>query len=289
MERTKFKDILPKNNRMFYSEQDEPIVLSKFLLDRLLKENEFANLIALYIFYYYTAKWQKTNQPKATMNYVSQGLDWSGEKTKRIKKKLKELGLIEDVVSKMNSGKIEGHYIKVHFIWGVNHTTSLASSGKFPPVVNLGVNALSTNNINALSPFKLFSDNPPIINGSITPKLFDTFWNIYPKKIGKGKAFTAWNKICNKSTKDKPSWNTIKTVLIAQKKSERWVEQYEYIPHASTWLNEFRWLDNPDELKKVIINNKSNKPLYKDDDNNTRYWLRNDGYYYTKKGTMFIE
>ena len=52
-----------------YDIQDEPIVIHKSIIDKFLKKDKPGDLIALYLFYYYTAKWQKTNQPKATTGY----------------------------------------------------------------------------------------------------------------------------------------------------------------------------------------------------------------------------
>lgn len=42
------------------------VTLSKRTFDIFLKQENAADLIALYTFYYYTAKWQDSNQPKVT-------------------------------------------------------------------------------------------------------------------------------------------------------------------------------------------------------------------------------
>lgn len=98
-----------------YPTTEEPIVLSKPLLDLILKQERPAELIALYIFYYYTAKWQRTYRLKATTSYVSKGLGWGLEKVRRTKKQLIQMGLIEDVVSRDLANKITGHYIQIRF------------------------------------------------------------------------------------------------------------------------------------------------------------------------------
>jgi hypothetical protein len=116
MERTKFTtQPLPQ----LYNVEDEPIVLSKCLLDILLKQPNCSDLIALYTFYYYTAKWQKTNQPKSTADYTAQGMGWSIKRVKRCKKRLIEIGLIESIVSKNMEGKVSGHFVKINFVWQV--------------------------------------------------------------------------------------------------------------------------------------------------------------------------
>ena len=160
MERTKFSSI--NKSRIRYSIEEEPIVLSKHLLDTLLEEKNPAELIALYCFYYYTAKWQKTNQPKATTEYTSKGLSWSMEKVRKIKHKLVQLKLIEDKIYKnKNTGKVQGHYIKVYFICSKNHTMDFPEGGESHTMDFEGGNALSSNNINALSSNKENNSLPP--------------------------------------------------------------------------------------------------------------------------------
>ena len=151
-----------------YNEHDEPIVLSKALLDILLKEEDASNLIALYCFYYYTAKWQKTNQPKATIQFVANGLKWGCTKVRMHKQTLKNLGLISDVSTRNEKNQITGHYVHVHFIWtknkvdasvhpienregGKSHATFFPQGGSSHSMEKALPNALSANSKNALS------------------------------------------------------------------------------------------------------------------------------------------
>lgn len=70
--------------------------------------------------------------------------------------------------------------------------------------------------------------------------LFEQFWQVYPKKVGKGKAKESFHKI-------KPSKELFDQIISAveiQKKSEQWrKENGQYIPNPSTWLNQERWGD----------------------------------------------
>ena len=267
MRRTLFK-----NHKNHYNVQDEPLVISKALMDTLLKQNNPADCISLYMFYYYTAKWQQTNQPKATISYVAEGLNWSDTRVRKIKKQLIYLRLVKDVTSKHpTNNKITGHYIKINFIWRNNHPLSNPEGVDLYSMEKEEGNALSSNNINALSS-----------NTSITPKRFDDFWRIYPKKTSQGKASTAWKKICNRPSEQRPSWKTIKLAILAQKKTPQWSDR-KYIANPSTWLNQSRWLDDPNEM---ILYNRDDKPerimdngewYYLDDKG--RYKNRNDEYY----------
>lgn len=69
---------------------------------------------------------------------------------------------------------------------------------------------------------------------------FDVFWHTYPKKVGKGAARKAWDKL-------KPDGNLQKVIQDAigrQKRSDQWQkESGQFIPNPSTWLNQQRWED----------------------------------------------
>ena len=73
-----------------------------------------------------------------------------------------------------------------------------------------------------------------------TEERFDEFWKAYPKKVGKGAALKAYNKL-------KPNAQLHSAMLAAierQKQSEQWQkERGQYIPNPSTWLNQSRWED----------------------------------------------
>jgi hypothetical protein len=46
------------------------VCITKQTLDKLLRQPRSDDIIALYLFYSYTAMWQGTNQPYATVGYV---------------------------------------------------------------------------------------------------------------------------------------------------------------------------------------------------------------------------
>jgi len=66
---------------------------------------------------------------------------------------------------------------------------------------------------------------------------FQTFWNNYPVKKGKGNAEKAWHKL-------KPPMSEVIAALEAQKKTDQWTKDNgKYIPYPATWLNGKRWED----------------------------------------------
>ena len=131
------------------------VILNKATLDRFLKEDNPGNLIALYTFYYYTAKWQQTNQPYCTTSYAAKGLHWRQTKVISTKKQLINMGLITDIWIR-RCGKFCKSYISVNYIWKTeNAETVCASQNQSLPkrgAVDGGTNALSnSNSTNALS------------------------------------------------------------------------------------------------------------------------------------------
>lgn len=250
-------------SKVIFDNSEEPVVLSKPLFDLLLGQKNYPDLIALYSFYYYTAKWQRTNVPKATNGYVAKAIGWSEDKVSRIKGVLIDLGLIENTKHKEETtNRILGHYIKVKFLWTRNHPYfEKAIPEVFQGVDSNGTNAynitsniINTNNENALdlnfSNSNHSSNSASVLRARethILPKQFNLFWELYPKKADKGKALTEWNKICQRKNGERPTWKIIRKAILEQINTERWQER-DYIPLPSTWLHQSRWLDDPKEM-----------------------------------------
>lgn len=117
------------NEPIKYDVADEPIILSKAVMDKLLTASRPAEAIALYCFYYYTAKWQRTNAPIASIQYSSKGLGWGHGKVRSIKNVLRELDLIEDVqVKNPKTHAIISHHVQLYI--AQSHPTGKPPSGK---------------------------------------------------------------------------------------------------------------------------------------------------------------
>jgi len=67
---------------------------------------------------------------------------------------------------------------------------------------------------------------------------FDQFWEIYPRKVGKGAARKAFAKACKRAEAQ-----CIIDALKAQVGSPHAFTEPKYSPHASTWLNRDGWED----------------------------------------------
>lgn len=91
-------------------------------------------------------------------------------------------------------------------------------------------NAMLTNNNKLIT-----NNNKQVIND------FNEFWQLYPKKVGKGSSEKSWDKL-------KPDIELIIKALLWQCKSPQWtINDGQYIPNPTTYLNQHRWLDEPPE------------------------------------------
>lgn len=83
---------------------------------------------------------------------------------------------------------------------------------------------------------------------------FERFWRAYPKKVAKGDAYKAFQKL--KLGEDEVDELVIH--LERRKKEDvNWIEG-RYVPHAGTFLRQHRWLD---EYKKVRQQSPSHAPV----------------------------
>lgn len=96
--------------------EDEIVLVTTRTLHRLFQYASGADAVALYDFYGYTAKWQKTNQPKATDKFCRKGLGWGKVRFARAKKILLKEGLIQRIMIRQD-GRIKGWYIKINYLW----------------------------------------------------------------------------------------------------------------------------------------------------------------------------
>lgn len=71
---------------------------------------------------------------------------------------------------------------------------------------------------------------------------FSDFWSAYPKKIGKGAAEKAWEKV------PPDSLPAILASIAVQRASPQWTKDGgQFVPNPATWLNQRRWEDSPPE------------------------------------------
>jgi hypothetical protein len=104
--------------------------------------------------------------------------------------------------------------------------------------------------------------SPPMINNS-TPSptsdlakaksiksvlgesLFEGFWTVYPRKIGKGAARKAYRHALTRASHAE--------IFAGAKAFAASKPDPQFTPHASTWLNADRWLDEPERKTQTNV------------------------------------
>lgn len=71
--------------------------------------------------------------------------------------------------------------------------------------------------------------------------MFATFWELYPKKVAKGAAIKAWQKL-----KVEEQQEAIDALANHIKYWQVKGTEKEFIPYPASWLNQMRWLDELD-------------------------------------------
>lgn len=232
---------------------NELLIIPKATIDTLMKLENCSECISLYIFYYKTAKWQKTNQIKANDEYVKKSLKWGIDKIRKTKKTLKENGLIEIIQSRSNN-KIDGWYIQLNYLVSSKKTEDIkvqvSNSTCFQQV---GEATSSFQEVSALKEYiKCLKKEIEVLKKEKDKKEincddnFETFYQSYPRKIGKVNV----EKWFNKNKPDEELMNKILTSLEEHKKLKQWQDK-QFIPYPATWLNQKRWEDELDTNLKV--------------------------------------
>jgi predicted transcriptional regulator len=138
---------------------------------------------------------------------------------------LEELGYIHKEKSRNKGGKFDGWEYTVY---------------ESPPTAQfteLGENRLSEKpkSVNQ----HLQKTNIPLnTNNTKDNAHFEKFWEQYPRKVGKKKAEQVFIKL----NPDEELLDTILVALEKHKAQKSW-QDTQYIPHATTWLNQERWND----------------------------------------------
>ena len=255
-----------------YDINNEPLVISKSIIDILLEEENPGELIALYTFYYYTAKWQKTNQPKATTSYAATGLKLSIPKIRKNKKILIQLNLIENVVNRDNTSKITGHYIKVNFIWGQSkvktviskqkeqnesvesHQVGKPTGGQSHQVANDTPNPLNANNINPLNSNK---ENTLNINKEKTSKI-SGIYKLYSEKINSKSRLTNSAKKKIETRLNEYSFEDLKRAIMNFSRASWWMKHnthrgVAWFFHTEDRIDQFLNLEPEDKKEKLNL------------------------------------
>lgn len=244
MERTKS---LEKNLALELFSSDAFLVINKKLLIHYGPDTAvfLSNLVDKYRYFEYKKMLKDEEWFYLTHEQVMAQTGLTETKIRTCKAKLRNDNIIS---TKMMELPIKEFY---HFNWKTL-IKIMMSDLRVIPQESLGLNIripegyYNNTKINNIIPPEE-AEEAILPNGFITKSQFDKFWKVYPRKVDKGKALTAWNRICTKKD-DRPTWRQIKGSILQQIKSARWQDP-KFIPHPTTWLNQSRWLDDAEEMK----------------------------------------
>ena len=234
---------------------DNLLIINKITIDKLYSLENCADCVALYIFYYKVAKWQKTNVIKASDDYVKKSLKWGIDKIRKTKQTLKENGLI-NIVQRRDNGKISGWYIEVSYLVSQTKTDDIKIKVEETKNTQEQQHLKATSGeqeINALKEHikclnkeiemlknKLNIYNKEKISKKEIDTEFESLWKRYPRKKGMESAYNSYAKARQNGTTYDEVINGLENYLkeIEIKKTET-----QYIKHGSTWFSQHCWQD----------------------------------------------
>ena len=245
-----------QQEKMLNDLAEDLLVINKYTIDALFHLENAADCVALYVFYYKTAKWQKTNMIKANDSYIKKSLNWGVDRIKRTKQTLKEHGLI-DIVQRRRDGKIAGWYVQVSYIVAQRTAEDISikvlddSNNTQKQQVEPATSG--DDDINALKlQIKCLKKENDMLKNKINNEQpaepaecdyvseFNELWQQYPRKQGKAKALEAYKR-ARKAGVDKTTVLDGITRYNAQIKANKTASKY--IMQGSTWFNGKRWED----------------------------------------------
>lgn len=77
---------------------------------------------------------------------------------------------------------------------------------------------------------------------------FEVLWRCYPRKVGKSKAYEAYQKVISMGISDETLLNAVKAYAAAMADKEE-----RFIKHMTTWLNQRGWEDEYEQPKQRKI------------------------------------
>ena len=86
----------------------------------------------------------------------------------------------------------------------------------------------------------------PPTGGTARENAFETFWKVYPKKVGKAACEKEWSRRCYTAE----DADEMVKAIERQKRSDQW--KRGYIPNPLKWLKEERWNDTEAQPKASV-------------------------------------
>lgn len=210
---------------------DDLLIINKKTIDTLIELDNAADCIALYVFYYKTAKWQKTNRVKATDVYVMKCLKFGRQRLANAKNTLIESGLVKPIQARKQDGTIDGWYIEVSYLVTSKYIGSIQMSE------NQHVDKSTSGE---LTPSALKQNNKCLKTEEEVLKEFEVLWELYPNKKGKRDALRHYRK----AREEGVTFEEVKQGIEAYSKYIRETKSEKYTKYGSSFFNQWSWQDN---------------------------------------------
>lgn len=95
---------------------------------------------------------------------------------------------------------------------------------------------------------------------SALDELFDRWWNIYPRHIGKKPSKAVFIRLMKTTDDPKHLTESMISAVWTQRRKLGWTkDRIRYIPHPLTWLNQARWEDEIDADMSITGNRDGEK------------------------------
>lgn len=86
------------------------------------------------------------------------------------------------------------------------------------------------------------AEEPAVDHSTTLDRRFEDFWQLYPKRVGRGAAERAWKKIRPDAALFEIIMQSVRENIARNQNWRR--DNGQYIPNPSTWLNQKRWQDD---------------------------------------------
>ena len=86
-------------------------------------------------------------------------------------------------------------------------------------------------------------------------KAFQAWWTVYPRKIGKRKAFLEWERAVHRIEAANAGWSIFDARKFLLDKASEFAaskagQAGSFVPHPTTWLHQGRYDDDPAEWQR---------------------------------------
>jgi len=189
---------------------------------------------------------------------LAKSIGFQPRMTQRYLAELVSLGLIEKV--ERCAQCLPSDYFFLRHEWmegGVSCVTQGVQRDTTPGVMRVTTTRESVTKKRNIKERSLFGGESglPDVEASYPQNRFEEFWKAYPRKVGKSLAEKAYLKVLRKKVYPYDVEQFILNSLENQKQSKLHLQREEqFIPHAATWLNSERWLDEVQiEIESVYV------------------------------------